>query len=132
MWVRLAIGGGLLAVGSAAIVIDRSVNYVQIPARVDKLESQCHFEKKSFRRREWTRDGPCELVELLKDEPDFREMNLIRNTKVVVRYISPADGQTHTADYQLDGDKSANASVQVNGVVQILAHKTKPVRIMKL
>lgn len=63
---RLVMAGGLFGLVGVVMVVqytDRALNYVQVQARVDRVESECRLERTSFyvvaRRREWTRDMDC-------------------------------------------------------------------------
>lgn len=140
MLVRLVMlgGFGVLVVGAITVhYVDRSLNYVEVQARVDSVSSECRLERtKNYvvsRRREWTRDMDCELAKLLRDEdPEMKGMHIKRTTKVMLRYTSPVDGQIHSGSYYVSSKDDEQKAPQPGSVVGILANTSKPDKIQRL
>lgn len=140
MVVRLVMlgGFGVLVVGAMAVhYADRSLNYVEVQARVDNVSSECHLERTTnrvvSRRREWTRDMDCDLAKELRDEdPDMKGMHIKRTTKVMLRYTSPVDGQIHSGSYYVSSKDDEQKAPQPGSVVGILANTSKPDKIQRL
>lgn len=128
---------GVIAIGGAGYYYtDRALNYVEVEARIDGVSSECHLERTKHyvvaRKREWTRDGDCDLVASIKaDTPDYDDMTIKRTTKVTVRYTSPADGKIHSSAYTFSGT-GTDSGLTEGGAVHIMASKTQPERIQKL
>lgn len=128
--------GGVVLVGTAFYYTDRALNYVEVEARIDKVESECHLERTKervvYRKREWTRDADCDLVASIKaDTPDYADMTIKRSTKVTVRYTSPADGQVHSSSYNTSGTGTSDPALVEGGTIHIMANKSKPETIQK-
>jgi len=129
--VKLLIKGGLITFGLLALFAwhqyDRNTNYVPISARVVKLEALCYLEKTergvASKTTYTTKEGPCEIVELLqKSDPKFDGYHIVRNNYVEYYYTSPVDGQAHTGRHQQVKHKDGRLIAEGDELM-VLAHK---------
>jgi hypothetical protein len=130
-------GAGVVFMGGvfAVIMIDRSVNYQTVQARVDAVTSTCHLEKKGFKSREWTDDRPCDQIEDAKaNDPQYASFHIKRSTTAQVVYVSPADGQEHQGEvhHTTTDDEAPFGGAKEGGMMPILAHSSKATRIQTL
>lgn len=129
---------GVVAVGGGGwYYTDRALNYVEVEARIDAVDSTCHLERTKrgvvTKTREWTRDGDCDTVAAIKAEtPDYADMAIERKTVVKVRYTSPADGQIHSSSYRVTTSGNPDPKLVEGGVVHVMASKTRPESIQKM
>jgi hypothetical protein len=133
---RLGLPVMVIGVGSAWYYTDRAMNYVEVQARIDEVRSQCHLERtKEYvvaRRRSWTRDADCYFVaDAQASDPSWADAKIKRETRVVVRYVSPADNQIHTSEYRYSGT-GVDEPLKAGGVINIMANKTRPEAIERL
>jgi len=138
MYYRL-FGAATVLVGAGVLVVvtmvDRSLNYTTVQARVDAMSSTCILEKRGFRSREWTDEHPCdEIAERKASDPQYASFHIKRDTAIDVTYVSPADGQEHTGKlHDTTTDEQAPfAGVSEGGMVPILAHTSSADKIKKL
>lgn len=140
MFGRLALAGGVgvvVLVGMAVHYTDRAFNYVEVQGRVDAVKSTCKLERTSFygvgRRREWTRDMPCDIARMLRaEDPEMKGMHLKRTSDVTLRYTSPADGQVHSGKLHLTVTDDRQPEPKAGGVLNVMANKSRPDKIQKL
>lgn len=103
--------------------IDRSTNYVRVPAQVIAVGEVCRLERsgKRTRRTGWMN---CGRAAALQEEPAYREYVLKRAQGFEYRYRSPADGRSHDGAFDLP--QYQDRTVAAGQTIEILAHKSRP------
>ncbi len=105
---------------------DRATNYQETSARVTGIEKSCYMKKRSGKRTWTTKEGPCEIVEMIhKEHSEFKDYNLIRNVYVEYEYKSPADGRWYRGKHK-QARHADGRSIEFGDDLVILAHKEKP------
>jgi hypothetical protein len=133
------IGAGVVLGGAGLLVIvnmvDRSMNYQTVQARVDAMTSTCFLEKRGYKSREWTDSRPCDEIEARKaSDPQYASFHIKRETEAEVTYISPVDGVEHQGKLnQTTTDNEAPfKGASEGGLVPILAHTGDANKIQRL
>jgi hypothetical protein len=130
-------GAGVVFMGGvfAVIMIDRSVNYQTVQARLDAVTATCHLEKKGFKSREWTDEHPCdEIADAKANDPQYASFHIKRSNTAEVAYVSPVDGKEHEGKlyHTTTDDEAPFGGAKEGELMPILAHTSKADRIQKL
>jgi hypothetical protein len=133
-WQLWGAGAGVVFMGGAFafIMIDRSVSYQTVQARVEAVTATCHLEKKGFKSREWTDERPCdEMINAKASDPQYAAFKIKRSNTAKVVYVSPADGQEHEGElyHTTTDDEAPFGGVKEGELMPILAHTSKATRI---
>jgi hypothetical protein len=133
------IGAGVVLGGAGLIalvhMVDRSMNYQTVQARMDAMTSTCFLEKRGFKSKEWTDSRPCDEIEARKaSDAQYASFHIKRETEAEVTYVSPADGKEHQGKLrQTTTDSEAPfKGASEGGLFPILAHTSDANAIQKL
>lgn len=130
------VGLGVAAVAAvllAGIKINHAINYQSVEAQVVSIQSECHFEDKTFlvvasRTQTSREDWPCtEIKQVQASIPEFADWTIKGDVKIAFDYVSPADQQQHQGKLTFAyADNPDYADKSRGDTVAILAHGSDP------
>jgi hypothetical protein len=103
---RGIVGLGLLALMAVFFVkhyIDRAMNYQQVQGKVSSTLVDCYVERgKEFLSDPKTHQMaymPCDTAPQAAASAGFGSDDVKRHIQVLIDYVSPVDGKSHSAEY---------------------------------